>query len=325
MCVTEDCSTAVSTSADKSIRLWDLVTNGPRYIIYTNAFVPCTVQVSPEGAHIVSACSDGNIRVWELSNGALLRELVGHGSEVVSASCTKIGQGSLLVSASKNGTVRLWDLAEGQQLGAMVCGRASTHDTAILISSHGIQAVYGASDGAICIWRCEALAELAAWKARVCSDARRDTACGTFSAEEDEELAVLCLRGHEDNVWSVGASADGRYLVSGSDDYTVRVWDAHTGRSLNTLEGHTAGVYSVCISRDGTTIASGSSDSTICVWDTATGIARHVLRGHEGEVNSVCITRFADKIISGLVTLLVTCPHFNAPHFSSSHFEVLRT
>ena len=59
---------------------------------------------------------------------------------------------------------------------------------------------------------------------------------------------------------SVSFSADGRRVVSGSWDKTVRVWDAVSGECvLGPLEGHTERVRSVSFSADGRRVVSGSS------------------------------------------------------------------
>ena len=71
---------------------------------------------------------------------------------------------------------------------------------------------------------------------------------------------------------SVAFSPDGRRIVSGGADNTVRVWDADTGQRIGQpLTGHTDGVTSVAFSPDGTRIASGSGDKTVRLWDAATG------------------------------------------------------
>ena len=51
------------------------------------------------------------------------------------------------------------------------------------------------------------------------------------------------LKGHTGAVWSVAFSPDGKRIVSGSEDKTLKVWDATTGQEMLTLKGHTDVVY----------------------------------------------------------------------------------
>jgi WD40 repeat protein len=69
---------------------------------------------------------------------------------------------------------------------------------------------------------------------------------------------------------SVDFSPGGKRLVSGSEDRTLRIWEAQTGQQLLTLKGHTDWVWSVAFSHDGKRIVSGSADGTLKVWDTQT-------------------------------------------------------
>ncbi|CCI17593.1 Genome sequencing data, contig C309 [Microcystis aeruginosa PCC 9807] len=95
------------------------------------------------------------------------------------------------------------------------------------------------------------------------------------------------LVGHNGSVNSVSFSSDGKTLVSGSDDNTIKLWNVETGQEIRTLKGHDSGVYSVNFSPDGKTLVSGSDDKTIILWDVETGQKLHTLKGHNGPVYSV--------------------------------------
>jgi len=71
------------------------------------------------------------------------------------------------------------------------------------------------------------------------------------------------LQGHTGDVHSVAWSPDGKTLASGSNDKTVKLWKAATGKLLASLQGPTGDVHSVAWSPDGKTLASGSSDQTV--------------------------------------------------------------
>ena len=99
------------------------------------------------------------------------------------------------------------------------------------------------------------------------------------------------LEGHTDWVNAVCAfTMDGRTLLaSGSDDMTVRIWDAATGTEQAVLYGHTGGVRALCsFSLNGRTLLAGSDDKTVRIWDPATGTEQAALHGHTGLVTALC-------------------------------------
>ena len=79
-------------------------------------------------------------------------------------------------------------------------------------------------------------------------------------------------------IQSVAVSPDGRWVVAGTDDGPVRVWDLAAGAERPPLHGHRQMVKVVTFSPDGTRLASGSADGTGLVWDT-TGWAGTVSAG----------------------------------------------
>jgi WD40 repeat protein len=95
------------------------------------------------------------------------------------------------------------------------------------------------------------------------------------------------LEGHADFVSALCGLSDGR-LVSGSWDFTIRVWDLKTGVECARLRGHRARVLALCPLHDGR-LASGSDDKTIRLWDVKTGVENARLEGHSETVNALYV------------------------------------
>jgi len=107
------------------------------------------------------------------------------------------------------------------------------------------------------------------------------------------------LRGHDAPVSCVEFSRDGRQLVTGSQDDTVRVWDIETLRQVHCLREHSSDVVDVSFSPDGTRIASAGRDQTVRIWDAGTGLQLTCLLGHEAWLTTVEFSPDGRRIASG--------------------------
>jgi WD40 repeat protein len=80
------------------------------------------------------------------------------------------------------------------------------------------------------------------------------------------------LRGHTGGIWSVAFSPDGRWLASGGNDGTARIWDVATGQEIHKLESGVRKISSLAFSPDGRRLATASEDKrVVMVWDVTTG------------------------------------------------------
>ncbi|MFT5326609.1 MAG: serine/threonine protein kinase [Planctomycetaceae bacterium] len=103
--------------------------------------------------------------------------------------------------------------------------------------------------------------------------------------------ATQVFRGHTGSISSLSISADGRRVLSGSWDKTMRLWDAQTGESIREFHGHTEGIGGVALSPDGRRAASGAGhlyrDATLRIWDVDTGRSLHEFAGHAHNIMAV--------------------------------------
>ena len=113
------------------------------------------------------------------------------------------------------------------------------------------------------------------------------------------------LHGHTDEVRGCAISADGQWVISASDDKTLKIWNRETGGIVHTLEGHTREVNGCTISADGRWVVSASDDKTLKIWNRETGEMVHTLQGHTDQVRGCAISADGKFIVSALGDMTV--------------------
>ena len=112
---------------------------------------------------------------------------------------------------------------------------------------------------------------------------------------------IATLKGHGEAVYAVGFSPDGKYVVSGSGDKMLKIWDGATGKELKSYggpTGHQSLVLSVSLNREGTLIATGGSDNTAKLWDFPGSSPIRALAKSEG-AKTLAVSNDGAKLAGG--------------------------
>jgi len=105
------------------------------------------------------------------------------------------------------------------------------------------------------------------------------------------------FEGHQSPVYSVAFAPDGKSVLTGSLDYTAKLWSID-GKLLQTFKGHQASILSVAFAPDGNSILIGSSDQTAKLWDL-NGQLLQTFQGHESSVNRAIFSPDGKSILTG--------------------------
>ena len=109
---------------------------------------------------------------------------------------------------------------------------------------------------------------------------------------------IVLQTGHSANISALAFSPDGKFLVSASEDSTLKLWNPETGAEIRTLQGHSNIVTALALNVDGTEIASAALDHTLRIWSAATGDCLAVIRGPQPAVYLLKMTPDSNSLIT---------------------------
>ncbi|MBI1924011.1 WD40 repeat domain-containing protein [Candidatus Poribacteria bacterium] len=224
-----------------------------------NGDVP--VAFSPDGRYLVIAIGSYTIvYIWEVGGFQEIRKLSWRPTSFVPAVAFS-PDGRYLTRGGED-TVRVWEIGSFRLIREL-----TGHTSSVLAFSFDGRYLASASGYTVYVWE-----------------------MGSFQQ-------IQALTGHTGVVHTVGFSLDGQYLVSASDDKTVRIFEVGSFREIQTL-GHTDAVCAVGFSPDGRYLASVSG-KTIYVWEMSSFRQIQTLTGHTNVVQAVAFAPDGKYLASG--------------------------
>ncbi len=294
----------LSTSADKTARVWDLDHTGTAVRVLERSGKGCYMaRYSPDGLWIAAA--DGNsIRLWDAATGTLVRELSSGGrGRVYSVAFSPADNRLLAVGYGGQADVSyvaLWDIDTGTEL-ARLPGATDLPDFRIDENSGAVGALAFSPEGKYLVAGFGSPGLLAP----------AITPSPLKVWEVATRRLIRRLSGHRGYCVSLDFSRDGARLASGSRDGTAILWSTETWNAMHTLRNEESdSMYStvlqqlgmvedVAFAPDGKTLALASREGTVQFWEVATGKLLKTLKGHSSAVNAVVLSPDGRTLATG--------------------------
>jgi platelet-activating factor acetylhydrolase IB subunit alpha len=220
-----------SCSSDLTIKLWDpsdeykniRTLPGHDHSVSAVRFIPSGAAGSPSSGNLlVSASRDKSLRIWDVSTGYCVKTIRGHADWVRDVAPSFDGR--WLLSAGGDQTARLWDAGSGEPKATLV-GHEHTIECCVFAPP--------ASYGHLATLAGLKKPPLASSSAEFVATGSRDKTVRLWDARG---TLIKTLVGHDNWVRGLVFHPGGKYLLSASDDYTIRCWDlSQEGKLVRTL------------------------------------------------------------------------------------------
>ncbi len=299
----------IASGGFKGLHLWDAETGTHKAELAGHVWGIRTIAFSPDGTKIASGKTN-ELFIWETTNGARIMSIPGHTKYLWEIAFSPDNQ-TLVTDTDDN--MKFWDTSIGKLKTTFYTGRSIGDSMDFNPDGTTLAASMGA---VVSLWDMETSAPITLLRGS--SEGNRDKGYAYNSIAYSPDGSLLAgangnttiqlwhqgrtrkgaLLGHTDSVNSIDFNFNGRILVSGSTDKTVRLWDIIGGNQIATYTGHTDAVNSVAFSPDALHIASGSKDNTVIIWDALTGTVKYRLIGHTDEVFSVAFSKDNNTVVS---------------------------
>lgn len=230
----EDAGFFISGSTDCTVKIWDPSLRGSELRATLKGHARTVRAISSDRGKVVSGSDDQSILVWDKQTSQLLEELKGHDAQV---SCVRMLSGERVLTAAHDGTVKMWDVRT---------------DTCVAT-------VGRCSSAVLCMEYDDSTGMLAA--------AGRDAIANIWDIRSGRQMHKLL--GHTKWIRSIRMVGD--TVITGSDDWTARMWSVSRGTCDAVLACHAGPILCVEYSVLDRGIITGSTDGLLRFWENDDG------------------------------------------------------